>query len=51
MPASLSELGVEADDEAMHALALDATMNDTLKLSRIRPLGAQEVEQIFQNAL
>ncbi len=51
MPTSLTELGVEASGDDLRALALDATMNDTLKLSRIRPLGAQEVEQIFQNAL
>ncbi len=51
MPASLSELGVEAGDEDLRALSLDATMNDTLKLSRIRPLGAAEIEQIYRNAL
>ena len=50
MPGSLAELGVEADDEALRALALDATANDTLKLSRIRPLGAAEVEEIFRSA-
>ncbi len=51
MPASLDELGVAATDEDLRALALDATMNDTLKLSRIRPLGAKEVEAIFRGAV
>ena len=50
MPVNLRELGVEASDEDLRALALDATMNDTLKLSRIRPLGAAEIEQIFRDA-
>ena len=50
MPGSLRELGVDSGDEALHALALDATMNDTLKLSRIRPLGAKEIEEIFRAA-
>ena len=50
MPGSLAELGVGTDDDALRALALDATMNDTLKLSRIRPLGAKEIEEIFRNA-
>ena len=50
MPASLTELGVDSSDEDLRALALDATLNDTLKLSRIRPLGAAEIEQIFRLA-
>ena len=50
MPGSLRELGVDSGDEALHALALDATMHDTLKLSRIRPLGAEEIEEIFRAA-
>ena len=51
MPTNLRELGVEAGDEDLRALALDATANDTLKLSRIRPLGAPEIEAIFRAAL
>lgn len=50
MPVSLKELGIEPSDEDYRALALDATMNDTVKLSRIRPLGADDVEKIFRRA-
>ena len=50
MPTSLRELGIEPADGDLRALALDATMNDTVKLSRIRPLGAAEVEAIFRRA-
>lgn len=49
-PVSLRELGVVATDADMQALALDATMNDTIKLSRLKPLGAKEVYQIYQMA-
>ena len=51
MPTSLRELGVSPTDAELRALALDATMQDTVKLSRIRPLGAAEVEAIFRRAL
>ena len=51
MPTNLRELGVEASDDDLRALAMDATMNDTLKLSRIRPLDANAVEEIFRGAL
>ena len=50
MPTSLGALGVDPDDEALTALALDATRNDTVKLSRIRPLDAAEVKRIFAAA-
>ena len=50
MPTSLRELGIEPSDADLRALALDATMNDTVKLSRIRPLGAAEVEAVFRSA-
>ena len=50
MPTNLHELGVTPSDEDCRALALDATMGDTVKLSRIRPLGAAEVEGIFRRA-
>ena len=50
MPTSLRELGIEPTDEDLRALALDATMNDTVKLSRIRPLGGAEAEAIFRSA-
>ena len=51
MPVSLSALGVNPSDEDIKALALDATMNDTVKLSRIRPLSAADVEKIYKAAL
>ena len=51
MPTSIKELGVNPTDEDLKALSLDATMNDTVKLSRIRPLDAAAVEKIFRAAL
>lgn len=50
MPVNLRGLGIEPSDEDLRALAMDATMNDTVKLSRIRGLGAQEVYEIYQMA-
>lgn len=50
MPTSLYKLGVEPDDADLHALALDATANGSIKLSRIKPLGVEEVERIFKRA-
>ncbi len=51
MPVSLKDLGVEPSDEDIRLLALDATMQDTVKLSRIRPLAAADVERIYKAAL
>ena len=51
MPTSLSELGENIGDEEIKALSLDATGNDTIKLSRIRPLDAAQVAKIFTQAL
>lgn len=51
MPVSLSELGVQPDEEERNALALDATMNDTVRLTRIRPLGSAQVKEIFDLAM
>ena len=51
MPTSLKELGVEPDGSEITALALDATMKDTVKLSRIRPLDSEDIEKIFRLAL
>ena len=52
MPTSLTKLlGVSPSDEEISLLALDATKGDTLKLSRIRPLGKADVERIFKNAI
>lgn len=51
MPVSLKELGVAPSPAELKALALDATMNDSVKLTRIRPLGAKEILEIFEMAL
>ena len=51
MPVSLKDLNVTVTGEDIRELALDATMNDTVKLSRIRPLDAEAVEKIFLAAL
>lgn len=50
MPTSLHDLGVYPTEEDIKTLSLDATMNDTVKLSRIKPLGAKEVERIYTRA-
>ena len=50
MPTSLSELGVNPTDEEIHELALNATQNDNLKLSRIIPLTSKEAAEIYTNA-
>ena len=51
MPTTLKELNADIAETELPQLALDATANDTLRLSRIRPLGAKEVEAIFRRAL
>ena len=51
MPTSLSQLGIQPDEKEREALSLDATMGDTVKLTRIRPLGAKEVSEIYQMAM
>ena len=51
MPVSLSDLGIHPTEEDIKALSLDATIQDTVKLSRIRPLEAADVNRIYQNAL
>ena len=50
MPTSLRDLGIRPTAEEFRALALDATMNDSIKLSRVKPLGAAEVEEIYRRA-
>ncbi|MBR5923501.1 MAG: iron-containing alcohol dehydrogenase [Clostridia bacterium] len=50
MPTSICELGVNPGEEDFSALAADATMNGSVKLSRIKPLGKAEVERIYKNA-
>ncbi len=51
MPTSLTELGVTPSEEDLRALALDATMGDTVKLSRIRPLDAEAVYRIYEQSI
>ena len=51
MPVSLSQLGVQPEEQERMELPLDATMGDTVKLTRIRPLGAKEVNEIYQMAM
>lgn len=50
MPVCLRDLGINPSDEDLNALSLDATMQGTIKLSRIRPLGADDVKAIYQAA-
>lgn len=51
MPVSLSQLGVQPGEQERMELSLDATMGDTVKLTRICPLGAKEVNEIYQMAM
>lgn len=51
MPVSLSQLGVQPGEQERMELSLDATLGDTVKLTRIRPLGAKEVNEIYQMAM
>ena len=51
LPVSIHELiGREITDAELDKLAMDATMQDQVKLCRIRPLGAKEVREIFEMA-
>ena len=51
MPVCLKDLDITVTQEDIRVLSLDATMQDTVKLSRIRPLNAEAVEKIFQAAM
>ena len=51
MPTSLSALDVEITKRDIQLLALDATKDDTVKLSQIIPLGAKEVMDIYMAAM
>ena len=51
MPTTLKELCPDVRTEDLPQLARDATANDTLRLSRIRPLDAQAVEAIYRRAM
>ena len=44
-------MGINPTEEDLKALSLDATMQDTLKLSRIRPLSAEDVNEIYHKAI
>lgn len=51
MPTCLSELGIGIQSEqVLRELALDATMNDTVVLSHLRRLKAEDVYQIYSMA-
>lgn len=51
MPTSLGELGIGIQkDSVLKELAMDATLNGTIQLSRIRPLTAEDVYEIFRKA-
>ena len=51
MPVSLSELGIGIqENDVLRELAMDATKGDTVVLSLIRKLRAEDVYQIFQMA-
>lgn len=51
MPVRISEMGLNPSDDDFRELSLDATMQDTVTLSRIRPLSAKDVEKIYRAAL
>ena len=51
MPVCLADLKVEVTEDILPQLALDATANDTLRLSRIRPLKAKDIEAIYRFAM
>lgn len=50
MPVSLKDLGIEPSEDDLKALALDATMQGTMKLSRIRALDTDDVNNIYTAA-
>ena len=51
MPTNLIEIGASTTDENLEALSQDATMNDTVKLSYIMPIGAKEAKEIYKLAV
>ncbi|WP_044916607.1 iron-containing alcohol dehydrogenase [Butyrivibrio sp. WCE2006] len=51
MPVSLSDLKITPSDDDLKALAMDATMQDSVKLSRIRPIDAAAAFEIYKAAL
>ncbi|WP_026504407.1 iron-containing alcohol dehydrogenase [Butyrivibrio sp. NC3005] len=50
MPTSISGLGLNPSKEEIGELALLATANGTMKLSRIRPLDTDDAKKIFEMA-
>ena len=51
MPTNLKELEIgEVSEEDLRELAMAATLNDTVKLSKIKELTAEDVYQIFRKA-
>lgn len=50
MPVSLTELGGSPSDDEIRELAINATMENTVRLSRLKPLSADEVYEIYQMA-
>lgn len=51
MPVNLREIGIhEISDEELMELAMDATMNGTVKLSKLKPLDLNDAVTIFKNA-
>jgi len=51
MPTSLKDLGVSVQEEDLEQLSDDATLNNTIQLSRIRPLNALDVRRIYKAAM
>ncbi len=51
MPVTLRGLGIDPSDDDLKALSMDATMNDTMKLSRIRPVDAALAYKIYKAAM
>ena len=52
MPTNLKELEIgEVSEEDLRELAMAATLNDTVKLSKIKELTAEDVYQIFRKAV
>ena len=51
MPVNLREIGInEITDEELMELAMDATMNGTVKLAKIKELDVNDVFRIFKDA-
>ena len=51
MPTSLSEIGVlDISDDDIMQLSMDATKNNTVKLSKLKPMDLEDVFKIFKSA-